>query len=155
MLRRIDILQSLSGKFCILQKILTLLIITKRGMKALLTTLALILSFTVYAESETAKPTLGVKLEREVTYALIEKKGYDNVTVELKAGDGYWTDGVRVIVTDNETGRRIYKKKFSKSYLYAFSDGEIQVGKGNALTQIILSKRSGYWRMTLKEKGIY
>jgi len=38
-----------------------------------------------------------------------------------------------------------------------FSDGTIEVGKGNALTQIILFKYkdgSG-WGMILKERGIY
>ena len=58
---------------------------------------------------------------------------------------------------DNNTGKKIYRKRFSKSYLYVFSDGTIEVGKGNALTQIILFKYkdgSG-WGMILKERGIY
>lgn len=49
------------------------------------------------------------------------------------------------------------KKRFSKSYLYAFSDGTIQVGKGNALTQLILYKSKEYdvWLLEIRKKGIY
>ena len=35
-----------------------------------------------------------------------------------------------------KTGKKLYSKRFSKSYLYAFSDGTIQVGKGNALLNL-------------------
>lgn len=52
---------------------------------------------------------------------------------------------------------KTYSKRFSKSYLYAFSDGTIQVGKGNALTQITLFKSKEYsvWLMGIRKNGIY
>ena len=51
----------------------------------------------------------------------------------------------------------IYKKRFISSRLYAYSNGQLQVGKGNALTNIIISKSkySEKWYMELKENGIY
>lgn len=44
-----------------------------------------------------------------------------------------------------------------KTHLYAYSDGSIQVGKGNALTQLILGKpeEDGFWVMKIRENGIY
>ncbi len=111
------------------------------------------------SEAETVKPTFGVELDREVAAARIENEDYQNLVVELKAADfgDIFTLGVRVIVRDAKTGKRIYKKRFSKSYLYAFSDGSLVVGKGNALTQLVLYKANiyGEYRMRIREKGIY
>lgn len=129
-----------------MKKLITLLIIT-------------IFSFCAYSQ-ESAKPSFGVKLERNVDLAVIEGKTYYNVIVELDAasiGDMF-KEGVKVTVKDGENPKKkIYKKRFSKSYLYGFSDGTIQVGKGNVLTQLTLfkSKDTGNWLMEIKEKGIY
>ena len=127
-------------------------------MKKLLVLFVFVFSIiSAFAQSESVKPTFGVNLERVVSYASINGETHTNLTVELRAaelGDPF-VEGVRVIVTDNETGKKIYEKRFWKSYLYAFSDGTIEVGKGNALTQISLYKSKGDWIMNLREKGIY
>jgi hypothetical protein len=117
-----------------------------------------IIPFFAQSESESVKPTFNVDLERELSYATINGTVYMNVTVRLKASErdiylGY--RGVKVVVTDSETGQKIYKKRFSNSYLYGFSDGTIDVGKGNVLTQVHIYKSDGDWIMILKEKGIY
>lgn len=109
-------------------------------------------------ETESAKPTFGVELERKVAFAVIENDSYEDVVVELKAADLVsLLDGVKVTVKYAKTGKKIYKKRFSKSYLYGFSNGTIQVGKGNTLTQVVITKSTynGEWIMELKEKGIY
>ena len=112
-----------------------------------------------FAQTESVNPTFGVTLEREVAFVIIEKEHYYDVVVELKAAQiiDMFVKGVKVTVKDAKTRKKIYKKRFSKSYLYAFSDGTINVGKGNALTQLILlkSSKSGEWLMQIKEKGIY
>lgn len=127
--------------------------------KAIITFLFLLCSIVTFAQSESAKPTFGVELDREVALAIIEKETFKDVIVELKsAGLGdLFVDGVKITVKDAKTGKRIYKKRFSKSYLYAFSDGTIQVGKGNALTQLILYKSKEYdvWLLEIRKKGIY
>ena len=110
------------------------------------------------SEGESVKPIGGITLYRNVSLAAIEQN-YLDVIVKFKAAElgDYFTNGVKVVVVDNNTGKKIYRKRFSKSYLYVFSDGTIEVGKGNALTQIILFKYkdgSG-WGMILKERGIY
>ena len=111
-----------------------------------------------YTKSESAKPTFGVTLERECSAIMIEKTIYHNVAIELKAADisDLFTYGVKVTVTD-ENGKKIYKKRFSKSYLYVFPTSKtIQVGKGNAITQVSLYKnKGGEWEAIIKEKGIY
>ena len=110
-----------------------------------------------YAKSESAKPTFGVTLERECSDIAIENTIYHNVTIELKAADisDLFTYGVKVTVTD-ENGKKIYKKRFSKSYLYVFPSKTIQVGNGNAIIQVGLYKnRGGEWEAIIKEKGIY
>ena len=97
-------------------------------MKKILVILVLAFStLSAFAQSESVKPTFGVTIEREVSFATIDNKDYSNITVEIKAA---------------ELGD-------------AFSDGTIQVGKGNALTQLSLYKSNGRWLMNLKEKGIY
>ena len=127
--------------------------------KAIITFLFLLCSIVVFAQSESAKPTFGVELDREVALAVIEKETFKDVIVELKSADlgDLFAEGVKITVKDAKTGKRIYKKRFSKSYLYAFSDGTIQVGKGNALTQLILYKSKEYdvWLLEIRKKGIY
>ena len=127
--------------------------------KAIITFLFFLCSIMTFAQSESAKPTFGGELDREVAIAIIEKETYKDVVVELKSADlgDLFVDGVKITVKDAKTGKRIYKKRFSKSYLYAFSDGTIQVGKGNALTQLILYKSKEYdvWLLEIRKKGIY
>ncbi len=130
--------------------------------KTLLLFLSLFYSIMIIAQSdstESVKPTFGVELDRKVSVAIIEEKVYRNIIVELDAADlgEIFSEGVKIIVKDAETGKRLYKKRFSKSYLYAFSNGTIQVGKGNALTQLILYKvdEYGIWALIIREKGIY
>ena len=114
--------------------------------KAIITFLFFLCSIVTFAQSESAKPTFGVELDREVALAIIEKETFKDVVVELKSADlgDLFIEGVKITVKDAKTGKRIYKKRFSKSYLYAFSDGTIQVGRGNALTQLILYKSKEY-----------
>jgi len=109
------------------------------------------------SKNERVSPTFGVKIERECYFVSLEKDGYNNVTVELDAAElgDLFKEGVKVTVRDKD-GKKIYKKRFSKSYLYAFSSGLIQVGKGDALTQVTIYKStSGDWIAVIKEKGIY
>lgn len=107
---------------------------------------------------ESVKPSYGVKTERPVAIALINGKKYYDVTVELSSAEitDMFVEGVKVTVKD-EKGKKIYKKRFSKSLLYAFSNGTIEIGKGNAVTNMTLYKDSDTrkWYMELREKGIY
>lgn len=126
--------------------------------KSIITFLFFLCAIVTFAQSESAEPTFGVELDREVSRALIEKETYENVIVELKSSIfGAIVQGVKVTVKDAETGKRIYKKRFPRSYLYAFSDGTIQVGIGNALTQLRLFKPKEYdfWLLEIRKKGIY
>lgn len=70
--------------------------------------------------------------------AKIKKETYQDVIVELRSADlgDLFTEGVKIIVKDAKNREKLYSKRFSKSYLYAFSDGTIQVGKGNALLSL-------------------
>lgn len=127
--------------------------------KVIITLLIFFCAVVSFAQSESAKPTFGVKLDREVVYAIIEKETHKDVIVELKSAElgDLFVEGVKIIVKDAKTGKKIYNKRFSKSYLYAFSDGTIQVGKGNALTQLTLYKSKEYnvWLMEIRKNGIY
>lgn len=127
--------------------------------KVIITLLIFFCAVVSFAQSESAKPTFGVKLDREVAYAIIEKETHKDVIVELESAElgDLFVEGVKIIVKDAKTGKKIYNKRFSKSYLYAFSDGTIQVGKGNALTQLTLYKSKEYnvWLMEIRKNGIY
>ena len=128
-------------------------------MKRVLFLMSFVLMATmVFAQGETARPTFGVTLERKISFAVIEEECYEDVVVELKAAEVVdFSKGVKVTVRDSKTGNKIYKKRFSKSYLYGFSNGTLAVGKGNALTQVSIHKSdlTGKWQMVIKEKGIY
>lgn len=67
-----------------------------------------------FAQSESAKPTFGVKLDREVAVAKIEKETYQDVIVELRSADlgDLFTEGVKIIVKDAKTGKKLYSKRF-------------------------------------------
>ena len=62
-----------------------------------------------FAQSESAKPTFGVKLDREVAVAKIEKETYQDVIVELKSADidDLFVEGVKIIVKDAKTGKKV------------------------------------------------
>lgn len=118
----------------------------------------LFISLLAFAES--VHPTFGVKIERPVSIAIIDGKYYYNVSVELDAGEenSFWTPGVKITVKDAENPKKkIYKKRFSDSYLYGMSDGSIVVGKTNVLIQVLLikSKTDDSWGVSIREKGLY
>lgn len=122
----------------------------------------LLLSFlfiSIFAFAESARPTFGVKIERNVDQAYINGVHYTDLIVEFDAAEitSLFNEGVKVTVKSAENPKKkIYKKRFSKSYLYGFSSGQIQVGNGEIITQVMLSKfEQGDWRMIINEKGIY
>ena len=77
--------------------------------KAIITFLFLLCSIVTFAQSESAKPTFGVELDREVALAVIEKETFKDVIVELKSADlgDLFVDGVKITVKDAKTGKRI------------------------------------------------
>ena len=110
------------------------------------------------AQSETVKPTFGVSFDRPVKMAIIEGQTYNNVIVEIDVADkdSKYNVGVLVVIKDSVTRKKIFKKRLPKSYLYAFSDGTITIGKGNALTQMELVKiEDKTWVLEFREKGLY
>lgn len=127
-------------------------------MKRIILSLFMVIWTAISFAQESVKPSYGVKIERPVSIALINGNTYHDVTVELSSADiiDMFVEGVKVTVRDKD-GKKIYKKRFSKSRLYAFSDGTIQIGYGNAVTNMILYKNSDTrkWYMELREKGIY
>ena len=66
------------------------------------------------AQSESAKPTFGVELDREVAFAIIEKETYKDVVVELKSADfgDFFVEGVKITVKDAKTGKEYIKSVF-------------------------------------------
>ena len=129
--------------------------------------LAIIQFFVGYAqsESETAKPSRGVEIQRRCAILYIEGKKYENATVELKSNDPdyIFTDKshVNVKVTIKlPTGEQkvVYKKKIKDSNLYIFRNGQIQVGNPN-FDKIVITPSSttrGIYYGTINEKeGVY
>ena len=123
-------------------------------LKRVITCLLVLCTTTVFAASDSVGPTFNVRLERTVAFAEIEGINYDNVSIVLKSSS-MW--GVKVIVRDVKTCKKVYKKRFASSYLYAHADGAIVVGVGNALIQVIITKSImfGYWSAQIKKNGLY
>jgi hypothetical protein len=107
----------------------------------------------VFAQSESLIPALDFYVIRDVHYASINGEGHTNVTVELKSTALFHFLGVKVIVRDKETGKKIYAKRFWKSFLYVFPDRSIHVERGNEGTQVSLHLSDGRWELGLNKKG--
>lgn len=94
---------------------------------------------------ESVEPLKNGEVTRDVTIMDIEGKNYYNVKVTLKSmsPDNIINYSNRVNVTVvNENGFPVWRKTIKDAYLYVFSNGQVQVGKGK-IDQIIISK-SGY-----------
>ncbi|MBQ9312060.1 MAG: hypothetical protein IJ213_03340 [Bacteroidales bacterium] len=133
----------------------------KKIIQTLTFAIVMIVNINVFAqteEPESARPSTGVTVYRECDIAYIERDTVYDVLIELTAADyrDSW-NGVKIVVSNIKTGKKLYQYHFPKSYLYGYSDKSIQVGKGNILTQVTIFRSSwtGEWIARIKEKGIY
>ena len=115
-------------------------------MKRILTfiLISLLGAFTASAQGtvETIKPeTAENDIARDIDSIDIEGDFYCNVTVHIKSipQSRYVTPSVKVKIVEKTTGKTVFSKTLKGSYLFLFSDGQIQVGKHN-LRQIAISK---------------
>ena len=106
-------------------------------------------------ETESAKPTFNVTVKRDIDIAGINGKTFNNIKVEFRAAAiSDFVDGVRVIVRDNLSNKKIYNHRFWQSYLYVFRDNSVQIGKGNATTEVLCFKSyDGKWYLTINTMG--
>ena len=108
---------------------------------------------------EIIKPeTTENNIVRNIDTIDIEGDFYCNVTVHIKSmpQSKYVKPYVKVKIVETGTGKTILSKTLNGSFLFLFSDGQIQVGKHN-LRQIAISKpgkgsagiiriKEGIWR---------
>lgn len=117
------------------------------------------LSFTntIYSQ-ETVHPLFDTEIVRNVLSIDIEGKEYKNVLVTLKSisPDYFFSDQFRVkVIVEDRDGFKIWKKTLKNAYLYAFSDGQIQVGQPN-FNQIIIEPYLGSHVGAIRIKeGVY
>ena len=119
-----------------------------------------VVSFAQSNDSEKIKPLLDTEIVRKCANLDIEGKYYENVTVTIKSNepDYVWIDKYKVKVTVTDaSGNKVWKKTLNNSFLYVFSDGQIQLGKKNFYKMVILrSSSSGNWKGVVREKeGVY
>ena len=119
-----------------------------------------VVSFAQSNDSEKIKPLLDTEIVRKCANLDIEGKYYENVTVTIKSNepDYVWIDKYKVKVTVTyASGNKVWKKTLNNSFLYVFSDGQIQIGKKNFYKMVILrSSSSGNWEGVVREKeGVY
>jgi len=119
-----------------------------------------VVSFAQSNDSEKIKPLLDTEIVRKCANLDIEGKYYENVTVTIKSNepDYVWIDKYKVKVTVTDaSGNKVWKKTLNNSFLYVFSDGQIQIGKKNFYKVVILrSSSSGNWEGVVREKeGVY
>lgn len=115
-------------------------------MKRILTfiLISLLGSFIAFAQStvETIKPeNTENDIVRDIDTIDIEGSFYCNVTVHITSmpQSKYVRPYVRVKIVEKGTRKTILSKTLNGSFLFLFSDGQIQVGRHN-LRQIALSK---------------
>ena len=57
--------------------------------KVIITLLFFFCAVISFAQSESVNPTFGVKLDREVAFAIIEKESHKDIIVELKSRNSF------------------------------------------------------------------
>lgn len=129
-------------------------------MKKILSIAFLMFTLSFSAFGETVKPLYDTKVYRKLNFIYIEDKSYDNVSVTMKciSPDYLIHDNARVkILITDENGQMIWKKTLYNTYLYVFSDGQIQIGKPNFTQMIIRPTTYGtrYYGEIKLEEGIY
>lgn len=115
-------------------------------------------SFAQSDEPETSKPSTDTEIVRRCSFIDIEGKYYNDVTVTMKSTspDYIFTEKYRVYVTvQDKKGKKIYNKTFKNSYLYIYSNGQVQVGQPK-FNQIVIRRVGEQWYGEIKEKeGIW
>ena len=119
-------------------------------MKQVLSILFILLSLSVFSQ-ETSKPVIDTEVVRKVAILDLEGKIYHNIEISMKSVSpqilSYQTPMFnspyyKVIVTVlNEKRKKIWKKTLKNSYLYIFTNGQVQVGQQN-FTQILIDRAS-------------
>ena len=132
----------------------------KKGLLFLVMLMTYVVSFAQSNDSEKIKSLLDTEIVRKCAILDIEGKYYENVTVTIKSNkpDYVWIDKYKVKVTVTDaSGNKVWKKTLNNSFLYVFSDGQIQIGKKNFYQMVILrSSSSGNWKGVVREKeGVY
>lgn len=132
-------------------------------MKKVLFFFAFIFSiYAVYAQDsdEKSKPLTDKEIVRKVSVLDIEGRIYEDVVVTMKSvsPDHFFTERYRVKVKVIDSNSKIiWKKTLKNSYLYVFSDGQVQVGKPK-FDQLVIykSQYSGCWKGSIREfEGIF
>lgn len=130
----------------------------KRIIFLLITCMTMALGYAKSDEPEKSSPSRDTEIVRRCPFMNIEGEYYFYVTVTLKSisPDYFFTDKYKVkIIVSDKYGNKIYKKTFKNSYLYIFSNGQIQVGKPK-FTQVLITKEDDGWYAEIKEKeGIW
>lgn len=108
---------------------------------------------------ETTKPLTDTEIERNVSRLDIEGKEYKNVKVTFKSisPDYYFSDKhkVKVTIVDMDD-KKVWKKTLKNTFLYVFSNGQIQVGRPNFNKILIQKNDSGSFIGKIREKeGVY
>ena len=129
-------------------------------MKSRLTLLVVLfnLCLTSFGQEKTS-PLTDVTIERFVSMMDIEGKKYENVTVRIKsvsATNSIWgINRVNIKIKSSE-GETLWRRTFMDTYLYVFSEGQIQVGKPNFNMIIIYRDDNGIYTGIIREKeGVY
>jgi len=130
----------------------------KRIIFLLIACMTMALGYAKSDEPEKSSPSRDTEIVCRCPFMNIEGEYYFYVTVTLKSisPDYIFTDKYKVkIIVSDKYGNKIYKKTFKNSYLYIFSNGQIQVGKPK-FTQVLITKEDDGWYAEIKEKeGIW
>lgn len=128
----------------------------------IITLLFSMFSFISFAQSENdveeSYPSTDIEIERFVRGIDIEGEIYENVIVNIKSfspDDIHSKYRVKIIIKD-ENNKKIYDKTFNNTFLYVFSNGQIQIGIPKFDKMIISSKYTGnYWGIIREKEGVY
>lgn len=123
-------------------------------MRQILLSFLLVFMLAVPAMAETATPTYSAHVNRHLTVIKIEDKLHHQVDVDIIAYSGLIRTGVKVVVTDSE-GNRIFAKRLRRLQLYVFEGGQLQVGRGNEYSMILIDLITpNNWVGAIRKKGV-
>lgn len=121
--------------------------------------LAILPTIILFAQEE-AHPMSDVKIERKLSYVDIEGDVFQDVTAKIQSisPDYIISSNYRVkIKIEDSNGKVIFKKKLKNSFLYVFSNGQIQIGRRNFNTVIIYKNDiiNTYHGVIRLKEGVY
>lgn len=123
--------------------------------RVLLLLLLSLLGFAAHAQLKSMR-LVNVQVEGVASRLLVEQDYYENASFKLEAlsPDAYFRDFFAVRVLIEKEGKRIYRKSWKNVCLYAFENGQMEVGREGMAKMVLSPQRDSTFHVKIAERGV-